>query len=81
MIRTRQPGDRIHPFGSTGSKKLQDYLTDRKIAEPFRDHIPLLCRGSEVLLVCGVGAGNIPYWKPDVFNVRLTWHGDMPWID
>ena len=81
VIRTRQPGDRIHPFGSTGSKKLQDYLTDRKIAEPFRDHIPLLCRGSEVLLVCGVGAGNIPYWKPDVFNVRLTWHGDMPWID
>ena len=81
VIRTRQPGDRIRPFGSRGSRKLQDYLTDRKVAEPFRDGIPLLCRGNEVLLVCGVGAGNIPYWKPDVFNVRLTWHGDMPWID
>ena len=79
VIRTRQPGDRIRPFGSSGSKKLQDYLTDRHIAEPFRDRIPLLCRGSEVLLVCGVGAGNIPDWNRHLPSVRLTWHGKTPW--
>ena len=80
-IRTRRPGDRIRPFGSTGSRKLQDYLTDRRIGEPFRDRIPLVCRGNEVLLVCGVGAGNIPRWNGDESPVRITWHGDMPWTE
>ncbi len=79
VIRTRQPGDRIRPFGSSGSRKLQDYLTDRKIPEPFRDMIPLLCRDQEVLLVCGVGAGDIPGWNPDTPTERLTWHGKTPW--
>ena len=68
VIRTRQPGDRISPFGSNGTRKLQDYLTDRRIAEPFRDQIPLLCRNREVLLVCGVGAGNIPRWSRTMFR-------------
>lgn len=80
-IRNRRPGDRIRPFGSSGSRKLQDYLTDRKIAEPYRDHIPLLCKGTEVLLVCGVGAGNIPYWDGKNSPIRLTWYGDMPWME
>ena len=80
-IRTRRPGDRIRPFGSTGSRKLQDYLTDRRIGEPFRDRIPLVCRGNEVLLVCGVGAGNIPRWNRDDSPVRVTWHGEMPWTE
>ena len=79
VIRTRRPGDRIRPFGSSGSRKLQDYLTDRHIAEPFRDRIPLLCRDGEVLLVCGVGAGNIPVTDGRTPAVRLTWHGKMPW--
>ena len=80
VLRTRRPGDRIRPFGSKGSRKLQDYLTDRHVDEPFRDRIPLLCRENEVLLVCGVGAGNIPAWDPDHDPVRLTWHGDIPWM-
>ena len=79
-IRTRQPGDRIWPFGSTGSRKLQDYLTDRKIPGPFRDTIPLLCREGEILMVCGVGTGNIPRWESIQHPVRLTWSGYMPWI-
>ena len=81
VIRTRKPGDRIRPFGSAGSRKLQDYLTDRKIPEPFRDRIPLLCRGNEVFLVCGVGAGDIPEWDPHSPSVRLTWHGSIPWSE
>jgi len=81
VIRTRRPGDRIRPFGCAGSRKLQDYLTDRRIAEPFRDRIPLLCRDDEVLLVCGVGAGNIPRMEEGVPSVRLTWHGETPWTE
>ena len=78
-IRTRKPGDRIRPFGMQGSRKLQDYLTDRGIDEPWRDEIPLLCRGNEVLLAAGVGAGAVPIWNPRIRNIRLQWDGEIPW--
>ncbi len=78
-VRTRRDGDRIRPFGAGGSRKLQDYLTDRKVDRPWRDRIPLVCRGQEVLLVCGIGAGNVPRFDPEANNVRLTWQGNLPW--
>ncbi len=80
VIRTRRPGDRIIPFGMAGSRKLQDYLTDRKIDAAWRDDIPLVCRGNEVLLVGGIGAGNVPKWTTGTDHIRLVWKGDMPWI-
>ena len=55
-LRTRRPGDFIRPFGMQGAKKLKDYLIDRQIDLPFRDAWPLVCQGSEVLWVIGVGA-------------------------
>lgn len=80
-IRTRRKGDRIRPFGFTGFRKLQDYLTDRKVDAPWRDRIPLLCSESEVLMVCGVGTGGIPPYDPEKKNVTVIWHGPMPWND
>ena len=79
VIRTRRPGDRIRPFGMNHHRKLQDYLTDRGVEAPWRDRIPLLCRGDEVLLVAGVGAGNVPRLKDTEKRVRLRWDGEMPW--
>jgi tRNA(Ile)-lysidine synthase len=79
MIRTRETGDRIRPFGMQGRKKLQDYLTDRGIDEPWRDSIPLLCRDGEVIWVCGVGTGAIPRWENDGSRVRVICKGNMPW--
>lgn len=81
VIRTRREGDRIRPFRSGGTRKLQDYFTDRKIPVAWRDTIPLLCRENEVLLVCGVGAGDIPEWDRNRENIRLTWKGRIPWTD
>ncbi len=79
VLRTRRPGDRIRPFGFSGTRKLQDYLTDRGVEAPWRDQIPLLCRGSEVLLAGGVGAGHVPLWENNQDWIRLTWTGPMPW--
>ena len=79
VIRFRKPGDRITPFGMNETRKLQDYLTDRKIDAPWRGRIPLLCRGNEVLWAAGVGTGNIPGFEKQSDSVRLTWYGDMPW--
>ena len=75
VIRTRQAGDRIRPFGMKGSRKLQDYLVDRGVDEPARDLIPLICRGQEVLFAAGVGAGAIPSWDGTKKNIRLKWNG------
>lgn len=81
VLRTRRPGDSIRPFGMQGTMSLQDYLVNRRVDAPFRDAIPLLCRGSEVLLVCGIGAGDIPRWSQNEDHLRLTWSGTMPWTD
>ncbi|MBQ9942327.1 MAG: tRNA lysidine(34) synthetase TilS [Christensenellaceae bacterium] len=52
-IRSRRDGDRIMPFGMSGSKKLSDYLIDHKVPREKRDRLVLLARGSEVLWVVG----------------------------
>lgn len=54
-IRTRREGDRFSPFGVHGSKKLKDWMIDRKIPAEMRDGIPLLARDGEVLWVIGYG--------------------------
>ena len=50
--RTRRLGDKFSKFG-TGSKKLNDYFTNQKIEVEFRDRIPLLVTGEQVLVVIG----------------------------
>lgn len=52
-IRGRRDGDRFHPLGMEGTKKLQDFMTDEKIPRWWRAHIPLLCAGKDVAWVVG----------------------------
>ncbi len=81
VLRHRRTGDWIRPFGCAGRQSLQDYLVNRRVDAPFRDALPLLCRGGEVLLVGGVGAGNVPRARADEECVRLVFDGDMPWME
>ena len=51
--RSWRPGDRIRPFGLSGSKKLQDIFVDLKIPRAKRAGIPVIvCRG-EIVWVPG----------------------------
>ncbi|MBQ7466598.1 MAG: tRNA lysidine(34) synthetase TilS [Clostridia bacterium] len=50
--RTRQDGDMFSKIGS-GSKKLNDYFTDKKIPLRLRDEIMVLASGNKVLVVAG----------------------------
>ncbi len=50
VIRTKKSGDVFTKFGG-GSKKLNDYFTDKKIPSRLRDRIPLLADGNEVLAI------------------------------
>jgi tRNA(Ile)-lysidine synthase len=53
-VRSRRPGDRFHPLGAPGEKKLKDFLIDRKIDQARRDTIPLLICDDEIVWVAGV---------------------------
>lgn len=78
-LRTRQTGDFIRPFGMRGAKKLKDYLIDRQIDLPFRDDWPLVCQGSEVLWVIGVGASETLRTAPgDQAAKLLAYTGMLP---
>ena len=78
MIRRRKNGDRIHPLGARGEKSLQDYLVDKKIDRPFRDHLPLLCLGDRVLWVIGVGAGEEMRVEEKGKAVLIRYEGYLP---
>ena len=78
-VRSRRAGDFIRPFGSSGKQSLQDYFVNRLVDAAFRDRVPLLCRGSEVLLAGGVGAGNVPRKEEINDPVLLRWRESFPW--
>ncbi len=52
-LRTRRPGDRFKPKGMNGhSRKLKDWMIDRKIPREIRDQIPLLCADDQIIAIC-----------------------------
>ncbi|HVR95638.1 MAG TPA: tRNA lysidine(34) synthetase TilS [Thermoanaerobaculia bacterium] len=53
-VRSRCPGDRLHPLGASGSRKLKDVLIDRRVPRGERDRLPLLCVGGQIAWVPGV---------------------------
>ena len=49
LVRSWKAGDRIRPFGMSGSCKLQDLFVDQKVPRDSRDRIPVFeCRGEIV---------------------------------
>ncbi|OGS36243.1 MAG: tRNA lysidine(34) synthetase TilS [Elusimicrobia bacterium RIFOXYB2_FULL_49_7] len=52
-LRTRQPGDRFHPLGALGEKKLKDFLINIKLPKAKRGRLPLLAGGCTILWVPG----------------------------
>jgi tRNA(Ile)-lysidine synthase len=54
MVRNRRPGDRLHPLGSNGSRRLKEVLVDRRVPRTRRARIPLLCVGERIAWVPGI---------------------------
>ena len=52
-VRRRRDGDRFTPLGMSGSKKLQDFLTDTKVPKTHRDSIPILLAGDKIIWLVG----------------------------
>ncbi|MEE2988792.1 MAG: tRNA lysidine(34) synthetase TilS [Verrucomicrobiota bacterium] len=49
-VRAWQPGDRFHPLGATGGKKLKDCFIDRHIPKAERKTLPLVINASQVVI-------------------------------
>ncbi len=54
VFRNRRDGDRFHPLGAPGSKKLKNFLIDRKVPVAQRDRLPLLIWNGEIVWIAGV---------------------------
>ena len=53
-LRRPVPGDRFHPLGAPGSKKVFDFLRDQKIDRHERDLVPVLCIDDSILALPGL---------------------------
>jgi tRNA(Ile)-lysidine synthase len=53
VIRPRRPGDRFHPQGAPGTRRLKEFLIDRKVPVDERGRIPLVLSGERIAWVVG----------------------------
>jgi tRNA(Ile)-lysidine synthase len=53
LVRGRRPGDRFHPLGMTGTKKLQDFMVDAKVPRGIRGRVPLVLSDNGIAWVVG----------------------------
>lgn len=52
-VRSIRAGDRFQPLGMKGTKKVGDYLTDRKVPKVYRDEILVVTDGRGIIWVVG----------------------------
>ncbi len=72
LVRTRRSGDKIKPLGLDGTKKLSDYMSDKKIPQEERDKIKLLCCRHQVLWVEGYTVSDLCKVDEDTDFVLVT---------
>ncbi len=53
-VRTRRAGDRFHPLGSKGIKKLKDFFIDEKVPYLMRNRIPIVVMGDQPIWIVGM---------------------------
>ncbi len=49
-----KPGAKFHPFGRPGTKKVGDFLTDRKYPRPLRDELPVVYDRQGIVWLVGI---------------------------
>ena len=69
QVRFRRPGDRFHPFGAPGSKKLKAFLIDKKIPRSKRDRVLLVVSGCEIVWVVGYQLAEAAKVRPNTRQI------------
>jgi tRNA(Ile)-lysidine synthase len=65
VVRGWRPGDRIQPLGMTGTRKLQDLFTDRRVPRSERRDIPVVETGGRIVWVAGLALAHPFRLRPD----------------
>lgn len=52
-VRQWQPGDRFHPLGGPGTRKLQDFFVDSGVPGAARHRVPVVVSGDRIVWVAG----------------------------
>jgi len=74
VLRARRRGDRFRPQGMAGHRaKLSAFLINLKVPRAWRDHVPLLAAGDEVVWVCGQRIGEGVAVGPETRRVARLW--------
>lgn len=79
-VRSWRPGDRFHPLGAPGTKKLKDWFIDRRIPKKERKQVPIVTISSgEVIWVPGFPpAEKYKIIGPTKQALRLTYRPRNP---
>ncbi len=79
VLRPRRQGDRFRPQGMRGhSVKLSAFLVNLKVPHGWRDNIPLLTAGDEIVWVCGRRVGEGVTVGPDTRRVARLRFARIP---
>lgn len=62
IVRSRKSGDKIIPYGMSGTKKLKQLFIELKVPTDKRDAVPIVCDGEEIVAV-------VPYRIGDNYKV------------
>lgn len=54
LLRARERGDRIRPFGMKGTKKVKEIMIEERIPREERDRWPIICSGDRVAWIVGL---------------------------
>lgn len=74
VVDALRDGDRMRPLGMSGSKKLQDLLTDAKVPRRLRASTPVVRDGERIVWVAGVRMSDEHKVTPQTRSVMaLTW--------
>ncbi|MEN6327356.1 MAG: tRNA lysidine(34) synthetase TilS [Syntrophomonas sp.] len=69
LIRSRQNGDRFHPPGIKGSKKIKDYFIDIKLPLSERNKVPILTADNEIYALLGFKVSRLAAVSPDTRRI------------
>jgi tRNA(Ile)-lysidine synthase len=74
ILRGLKSGERFHPLGAPGSKKITDFLSDQKIEKHLRAQIPILCADDSVLALPGLRIDHrFRITESSTHAVRVRW--------
>lgn len=73
IVRSRRAGDRMHPFGMMGTRKISDLLTDAKVAAHLKAKWPVIQQQDEIIWLPGVRSSQriaVEKWSGSAWKIE-----------